>query len=435
MNSNFEHTERSIRLCLAGKYFYPLFSGSDLRFQRYAPGLFRRGIKVSVFTRAVTKEEISIRGLLDDRLSAQYLSLDGTPNWPLFEVVEGLPITRAEVPNGWRGSPTFFSNLFTHCRHSKVDVVQFLDLPNSSAPWIWRFRNRGIPTIGLCTMVGQYSKNPWRRIVQRVNRRFAFNLVDLVVASTSVMKRYLLDLGVSSPIKVIPNGVDLKRFTPVKTASDRTRLRHRLQLDPAWEIILALGSVTRRKGLDTLVDAFAKVAKERSNTHLLIVGDNVNPKSDNSAEFKKQLLRTIESTHAQGRVIFLGSKSNVEDYLQASDLLVCPSRREGMPNVVLEAMACGLPVITTPFIGLPEDFGVPESHYVLSKPSSTDLANDISRVLASPRFRDHLGKGARNWVERTQDLNEILDQYTATYRDLTLKRGVDLMVGESSVSA
>lgn len=419
-NSEFEHSEGSIRLCLASNTFYPLFSGAALRFQRYAPGLFRRGIRMSVFTQAVTKEEISLRGLLDNGLSAQYLSPDGSQDWPLFEVVERLPITRAEVPNGWRGPPTFFSNLFTHCRHSEVDIVQFFGLPISSAPWIWRFRNRGIPTVTTCTMVGETSKNPLRRIVQRVQRRFAFNMVDLVVASTNVMKRYLLDLGVSSPIKVIPNGVDLKRFTPVKTASDKTRMRHRLQLDPAWEIILAIGSVNRRKGLDILVDAFAKVAKERPGTYLLIVGAIGKSKSKKSASFAEKLLHTIESTHAQGRVIFLGSKSNVEDYLQAADLLVFPSRREGMGNVVLEAMACGLPLITTPFIGLAEDFGIPESHYVLSKPSSTDLANDISRLLASPRARDHLGKGARNWVERTQDVNDILDRFNATYRDLTV---------------
>jgi len=413
-NSKFEHSEGSIRLCLASDTFYPLFSGAALRFQHYAPGLFRRGIRMSVFTRAVTKQAISLRGLLDNGLSGQYLRPDGSPDWPMFEVVEHLPITRAEVPNGWRGTPTFFSNLFTHCRHSEVDIVQFFRLPNSSAPWIWRLRNRGIPTVTTCTMIGEISKNPLRRVVQRAQRRFGFNMVDLVVASTNVMKRYLLDLGVSSPIKVIPNGVDLKRFTPVKTASDRIRMRHRLQLDPAWEIILAIGSVNRRKGFDILVDAFAKVAKERPSTYLLIVGATI------SASFDEKLRHTIESTHAQGRVIFLGSKSNVEDYLQAADLLVFPSRREGMGNVVLEAMACGLPVITTPFIGLAEDFGVPDSHYVLSKPTPTDLANDISRMLASPRVRDHLGKGARNWVERTQDVNDILDRYNATYRDLAV---------------
>lgn len=374
---------------------------------------------MSVFTQAVTKEGIALMGLLDDSLFNTQPNLGNSPDWPLFEVVEGLPVTRTETPKGWRRSPVFFTKLLAHCQQGKADIIHLLYFPRSAAPWIWRLRKLGIPVVSSCTMVQHLSQNPWRRLAQRVSFRLGMNLSDTVVASTSVMKQYLQDLGVTTPIEVIPNGVDLKRFSPVKTPTGRKRVRQKLQLDPEWDIILALGSVSPRKGSDILVEAFAMITKERPNTRLVFVGAKSKSESSKSTDFHQRLLHAIESTDARGRVLFLGLKSNVEDYLQAADLFVFPSRREGMPNAMAEAMACGIPVISTPFIGLSEDFGVPGSHYVLSNPDPVDLADEITRVFASPRFRDHLGNRARKWVERTQDLNGVLDRYTEIYRNLT----------------
>jgi glycosyltransferase involved in cell wall biosynthesis len=97
-----------------------------------------------------------------------------------------------------------------------------------------------------------------------------------------------------------------------------------------------------------------------------------------------------------------------------------------MPNVVLEAMASGVPVVMTPFIGLSEDFGRPGEEYLLAKRNPEALASTMSEVLNDEKFQARLGKRGRDWVERTMDLEKSLDRYAAFYRDLAQKgqRGV-----------
>ena len=83
-----------------------------------------------------------------------------------------------------------------------------------------------------------------------------------------------------------------------------------------------------------------------------------------------------------------------------------------------EAMACGLPVITTPFLGLPDEFGVAGVHYALSGWETDILTDDIRRFLANEQHRQRLGSKARRWVVENLDVNHSLDQYAAFYRDV-----------------
>jgi glycosyltransferase involved in cell wall biosynthesis len=139
---------------------------------------------------------------------------------------------------------------------------------------------------------------------------------------------------------------------------------------------------------------------------------------NDNAPFHRYLQNTIAGANAEDRVIFTGPVSNVEDYLRAADLFVFPSRREGMPNVVPEAMACALPVVSTPFIGLPAEFGDPGTHYVLSSWDPVELAGDVGRLLVNADKRYILGRNARYWVEQNLDVNQSLDRYTALYGEL-----------------
>jgi glycosyltransferase involved in cell wall biosynthesis len=113
-----------------------------------------------------------------------------------------------------------------------------------------------------------------------------------------------------------------------------------------------------------------------------------------------------------------GEVSNVEEYLQAADIFVFPSRREGMPNVVPEAFASGTPTVLAPFVGLPEEFGRAGTHYVLANRTATDLADAIIALLASPQRREELAGEARRWVESKLDLERSLMLYASLYCEI-----------------
>ena len=112
---------------------------------------------------------------------------------------------------------------------------------------------------------------------------------------------------------------------------------------------------------------------------------------------------------------------NVEDYLRASDMFAFPSFREGMPNVVLEAMSSGLPVLMTPFIGLSDELGRAGREYLLADHDPKSIAAVLTELIEDGGLREKLGQQARRWVENNLDIEGSLDRYAALYYELAGK--------------
>lgn len=419
-NPDRRETLAEIGVCLATRYYYPFYSGAALRFRKYAPGLGQRGIRMNVFTQRYSHELSSLRGMLPDgaEFGANADSTDGSQR-ELNDAIDGSQVHYAQLPKLWHRFPSYSSQLARYCeeRRDEIDVVQFLTLGKWGVPWLQQLRRLGIGTVYTWTLVGELSSNPWKRALQRLDRRFPFNLVDRIVVSSGVMKRYVEGLGVTTPIHVIPNGVDLQRFRPLERDESKTCLRRNLRLDPDAEVILAIGGIQRRKGTDVLVDAFVRLSHEHPNAHLVLIGPYQSTAEGKA--FCQRLSDIIASAEAHDRVSFIGLVNNVEEYLKVADLLVFPSRREGMGNAVLEAMACGVPVVLTPFVGLADELGFPGVHYELSSWDPNDLAASIRRLLKDRGYRRKLGLEGRRWVEQKLGINKSLDQYAALYRELT----------------
>jgi teichuronic acid biosynthesis glycosyltransferase TuaC len=159
-----------------------------------------------------------------------------------------------------------------------------------------------------------------------------------IVTVSQALKDSLVALAVNpEKITVLRNGVDLDRFEP----RDRIAIRAKLNLEGlVW---LTVGHLVELKGVDIAIEALARVP----DTTLLIAGEG-------SEEHK--LRQLVERLGLGARVRFLGAIPQAElcDYYNAADVMVLASSREGMPNVVLEAMACGTPVLATPVGGIPE---------------------------------------------------------------------------------
>ncbi len=137
--------------------------------------------------------------------------------------------------------------------------------------------------------------------------------------------------AIRSQIRAIPNGVDIETFSPAPP-SERMNLRKTLGLDPASSICLSVGALIPRKQPLSLLEAFIRASFAKP-TILLYLGDG-------------SLRGELEAAaRNHGNVRVLGPVSNVLDYYRCADLLASASTSEGLPNAVLEAMACGLPVL------------------------------------------------------------------------------------------
>jgi glycosyltransferase involved in cell wall biosynthesis len=233
------------------------------------------------------------------------------------------------------------------------------------------------------------------------------------------MKNLLLQMGVKSRIEIIPNGVDLKRFRAPQSESERMNLRAKLGIDSKSQVILSIGAIHPRKGIDILLEAWVSLAKRFPDLHLYLIGMRHDLKAPKLSGFRNRLDALVRASNAVERVHFVGYIENVDEYLKAADVLVFPSRREGMPNAILEAMASGLPCVLTPFIGLSPDLGKAEHDYLLVDHDFKAIEDTVSNVLENHDLRIRLGVNGRKWVENTMDIQDVLDRYAQLYKNLS----------------
>lgn len=413
-----DNSRRNTRLCVASPSFFPVYGGVQLRFLRYLPRMPDRGIDPRIFSGTPTKREMSDHA---DQLDW----LDRKPGY-LFpqREVQGVPAYRLRLPDskGWRRTIVYNQALLNYCRHPewRPDVLQMLNhLRPRSIPWLLRLRAMGIPLVYAVTIAPtNRSRKPHKRLLWKSSLRRLYNRLDCIVTNNSPLADIVRELGVTTRIEVIPNGIDLERFHPGENSDDRHAIRKSLGIASKDPLICAVGAVIPRKGSDLLLDAWARLLPRYPNTRVIFVGPQTHLEQSKLAGFRHRIEDIVNASGAPDQIHFTGTVANPESYLRAADLLVLASEREGMPNSVLEAMATSLPVVMTPYIGISSDIGTPDQHYLLSEPNADALAKKIGDLLANPALRLKLGSQARQRVEATMSLDRSIDRYATLYRQI-----------------
>lgn len=200
-----------------------------------------------------------------------------------------------------------------------------------------------------------------------------------VITVSQALANRLVELGVeSSKIHVIYNGIDHQRFF----RQDQAGSRELLGLRSDRKIITFVGNLKVAKGCMDLVAAFIQLIGTRSELDLYFIGDG---------EKYDALGEKIRQAGLQDRIKLLGSKKHSElpAWLNASDVVALPSHNEGVPNVLLEAMACGVPVVATRVGGIPEI--VSDQAGILIEPGEmTELANALETALSTTWNRESI---------------------------------------------
>jgi glycosyltransferase involved in cell wall biosynthesis len=224
---------------------------------------------------------------------------------------------------------------------------------------------------------------PQHRLPRRQIKTTAARVAAIVTVSEA-LKRQAEALGIESGrISVLRNGVDLERFRPL----DRSVIRARLGLaGPVW---LAVGNLVELKGVHITLGALAK----SPGAVLLVAGDG--PEAWRLRQLASEL-------GIEAHVRFLGNvpQARLLEYYNAADVLMLASSREGMPNVVLESLACGTPVVAAPFAGAEELISAPEAGEIAKSRTAEgmlaawhELWNRKPGRAATRRFAENLGWG------------------------------------------
>lgn len=204
-------------------------------------------------------------------------------------------------------------------------------------------------------------------------------------------------------IELIPNGVDVERYA----TGERSALRRRLDLPPDRTLIVCVARLHPVKDHDTLVRAFARVAAERPETDLLLVGDG--PR-------REALTRLASELAIDDRVSFLGVRHDVPELLQAADLFCMTSLSEAASLTVLEAMAAGLPIVVTAVGGNPELVEEGRNGLLAPRGDHEAVAGALLRLASSPEERARMGAEGRRRVESSYRLDQTVDAYLELFR-------------------
>jgi glycosyltransferase involved in cell wall biosynthesis len=413
------HQNSRINILLSSPAFLPTRGGAELRFLRYLPGLQKRNLACRILTGTPKLKKI----MPDDR-SSNWFSTRVGDVLPL-EYHGEVPVHRIRLPNKMTEtrSAIFYNYVLDVCRdpQSRPDIVQMVaNLPVNCVPLLQKMRGLRIPVLYAYTLPPRRPSNPIKSFLKNFKLRRNLNSIDCIIANSRTNRDHLVRLGVKSRIEVILNGVDLQNFSPASDEKEKTSLRCKLSCPPTAKIFLSVGAVHPRKGTDLLLEAWPRIATKIPDSHLYLLGMRHDLNNPELGEFRYSVEKLIDSSGVADRIHFLGYVPNVAEYLRAADLLLFPSRTEGMPNAMIEAMACGLPVVTCPFIGISKDLGSPDVHYVLVDHDPEAIARAAVNVLRDIPLRRRLSQNARSWVVETLEFERTLDRYADLYHEIAL---------------
>jgi UDP-glucose:(heptosyl)LPS alpha-1,3-glucosyltransferase len=234
------------------------------------------------------------------------------------------------------------------------------------------------------------------------NRIYRRKRLRLAAVSTHTAQQLAQYFG-RRDTPIIPNGVDLSLFSPASRFALREAARCKLGYSLDDVLLLLIGNDWHNKGLPTLLEAISRL--NHPSLRLCVVG------SDAAAAFLPQ----VQSLHLSDRVKFFAESSDILAFYAAADICAAPSLEDSFNLPVLEAMACGLPVIVSRLAGISDYIADREDGILLREPrDSRELAASLSSLLQQPELRRSLGENAArkaqqfSWDRQADAIHRLL---------------------------
>jgi glycosyltransferase involved in cell wall biosynthesis len=377
-----------MRICMVLARYYPCEAGAEIQCRRLSASLVRTGANVVILTQRL-------------------------PGTAAQESIDGITVYRRGLPFGGRfGSLCFvIAGLFwLWRRRSSFDV---LHAHLASAPAVLAVSaSLLLGTPALIKFAGSRATGDiaTSRATWQGKRKLAFlkRCATAFVCPSREVEHELITAGFPAErVFRIANGIPLDQFYPA-SAAEKTALRKSLGIDPQCVMILACMRLEPGKGSDVLLASWNQLMQVPigEHLHLAVLGNGV--------------LYDTCITRARGikNVSFPGWVRDPRAWYRAADLFVLPSTGEGMPNALLEALACGLPVVATAIGGITELItdGVEGSLIPPNDPAA--LTDRMTRFAADAHLRASCGERARHCAEQTFAIDRIAQHYLTLYQVL-----------------
>ena len=274
-------------------------------------------------------------------------------------------------------------------------------------------RLAGVPVV-ISSIRNEWIGGRHRDLLARLTDRLA----DVTVVNSELAGRSLAGRGAieTSRCRVVPNGIELGRYG--ESTADRDVVREQLGVGGGAFVWLAAGRLVPQKDYKTMLAAFERVAGDR-DTRLLIAGDG---------PLRAALEQWAASAGMSDLVRVLGHRDDMPALLQAADALVMSSSWEGLPNVVIEALASARPVVATAVGGVPELLEEGSTGHLVAPGDVAALADAMSRLMETPApQRETMGASARaavgrfDWTDVASRWSSLIDEQLAGARKVVAR--------------
>jgi len=378
-----------MKICFVTKIFLPFIGGAELVIYEIAKRLAKKGHEIHIITGLISNEA-------------------------LYEEVEGMKIHRMKMPasaaSKTMGRPAFLfwsvSTLKKLMKKVKFDIIIENIAPNPSfTPYV--VKQNKIPCIGILHDIPDWSALGYSFPVAFLNstqislflKSMPYDGFISVADSTRKKLHAITKTGVQ---KTIYNGADLETIDSVKTKGKFEK-----------STLLYIGRFSLNKRVDWLLEATSLLIKKHPNLKVFIVGSGPD-------KFKKPAVELWKKLKLEKNVEFLGNVSEEKkiELLKKSHVLVLPSTTEGCPLVVLEAMACGTPVVASAIGGIPE---IIDDAGLLVDGKGREFAEKLERVLDNNELRKKMGEKGRELAEKRYNWDKVTEEHLKFYMQFIRK--------------
>jgi glycosyltransferase involved in cell wall biosynthesis len=217
----------------------------------------------------------------------------------------------------------------------------------------------------------------------------------------------------SEKVHLIPNAVDTQRFVPVEPA-EKPSIRKKLDLPQTAIIAIYTGRLVSYKGLPLLLKVWNEIRLKHKNVYLILAGTG----GLDIHNCEDALRDYVKANGLENHVLFTGAVQNVPEYLQASDLFVFPTENDAFPSSIVEAMACGLPVVTTPVGAIKTIVTDRETGLLIQPGNQEQLFQALDVMLSDTALASRLGDVACRSVQDLYSAETVTKKYMDLFQGL-----------------
>ncbi len=367
-------------------------------------------------TGAELQADTQLRALQALGHSITVIAKKKTKTSKFYETIDGIDIYRV-WPTGFRSILTAF---LLWKKRKQFDIVHLHGQHVFTALAAWVCKLLAIPTVMKITISKQVFAPtsidkilpkkfiPFRKCINWLSRQSS-----AVITISQEIAAELIDCHFTpEKIQHITNGVNMSKFQPI-SPDEQSALRRELGLPEDKILALFCSRLIHRKGFDLIINAWPEIWKNHQDLHLVMVGDG-------NAEAQAHIQKLTQQT-SPSAITVVGQVANSAPYMQAADIFLFPSRKEGLPNALIEAMSCGCACIASDIGGNTDLISPEKAGLLFASGDYQDFSRHLNGLLAERGNIAELGLKAASYMKTHYDIKIIAAKLEQLYQNLSSK--------------